>query len=80
MIDIDDRLTEIYDYIATYKGMHGYSPSQDDIAEAMGLTKREVAQAMDTMETRGMIVQPRGLLRVIKLLPRQPNGNGYTAS
>lgn len=75
MLDTDERLIEIYDCIDSYKVTHGYSPNQDEIAEALHMTKAHVVQAMEMMEAEGMIVQPRGLRQAIKLLSRQPNGN-----
>ena len=72
---MDERLTEIYDFIQTYKAKHGYSPSHEDIAEAMGVSKFTVFHDMETMENLGMLMQPRGLLRAIKLLSRQPDGH-----
>jgi len=69
---MDERLTEIYDFIQTYKAKHGYSPSHEDIAEALGASKFTVFHDMETMENLGMLVQPRGLLQAIKLLSRQP--------
>jgi DNA-binding MarR family transcriptional regulator len=71
---MDDLLTETYDCIATFKATHGYSPNQEEIAQALGMTKALVVQTMDMMEAEGMIVQPRGLLTAIKLLSRQPTG------
>lgn len=73
MIEMDNRITQIYDQIETYKVQHGYSPTYEDIAQALGMHKAQVVQAMERMERLGMIVQPRGLLKAIKLVSRQPN-------
>jgi SOS-response transcriptional repressor LexA len=65
---MDQPLVELYDFIADYKASHGYSPSLEDIAGAMSITRSSVFQRLEAMENRGMIVQPRGFLRAIKLL------------
>jgi hypothetical protein len=69
---MDQPLVELYDFIASYKASHGYSPSLEDIAGAMSITRSSVFHRLETMENRGMIVQPRGFLRAIKLLSREP--------
>jgi hypothetical protein len=77
---VDAELFEVYDFIESYKAKHGYSPSLDDIADALGVTKGMVYHQMETMENLGMIVQPRGLLKAIKLISRQPNPSALTKS
>ncbi|MEO8609204.1 MAG: hypothetical protein ABI690_15040 [Chloroflexota bacterium] len=72
MDNIDQPLIELYDFIASYKARRGYSPSLEDIAEAMHITRTTVFHQLEAMEKRGMIVQPRGFLRAIKLLSRIP--------
>jgi DNA-binding MarR family transcriptional regulator len=73
-VNTDELLAEIYDYIHSFKSTNGYSPNQEEIAQALGMTKALVVQTMNMMEAEGMIVQPRGLLTAIKLLSRQPTG------
>lgn len=72
---MDSQLLKLYDFIEAYKETHGYSPTQDEIADSFGITKTQLFHAMSAMETLGMIVQPRGLLKAIKLLPRRPDWN-----
>lgn len=69
---MDQPLIELYDFIATYKASHGYSPSLEDIADAMHISRSSVFHRLEVMEKQGMIVQPRGFLRAIKLLSRAP--------
>jgi DNA-binding MarR family transcriptional regulator len=73
MDNIDDRLLEIYDYIQSYKAKRGYSPALDEIAAALGVDKGTVFHHLETMESRGMILRPRGLLQAIRLRSRQPD-------
>jgi len=68
-----DRLSEIYDFIEAYKAKYGYSPALEDIAEALNADKGAIFHQLETMESMGMILRPRGMLRAIKLLSRQPN-------
>jgi len=70
-----DRLVEIYDFIEAYKGKHGYSPSLEDITQALGGPKAVVSHHLETMEHLGMIARPRGLLHSIKLRSRHPDWN-----
>jgi DNA-binding MarR family transcriptional regulator len=72
---MDDQLVEIYDYIQSYKAKRGYSPALEEMAAALGMDKGEVFHHLETMEKRGMILRPRGLLQAIKLRSRQP-GDG----
>ena len=75
MFNMDDQLVEIYDYIQSYKAKRGYSPALEEMAAALGMDKGEVFHHLETMEKRGMILRPRGLLQAIKLRSRQP-GDG----
>jgi SOS-response transcriptional repressor LexA len=72
---MDAHLLKLYDFIEAYKAKHGYSPSHEEIAASFGISKTHLSQLMAAMETQGMIVQPRGLLKAIKLLPRRPEWN-----
>jgi hypothetical protein len=69
---MEQQYVEVYDFIAAYKARHGYSPSLADIADGLALSQGAVFQLMEQMEGQGMIVQPRGFLRAIKLLSREP--------
>ncbi len=75
MFNLDDQLIAIYDYIHSYKAKRGYSPALEEMAAALGMDKGAVFQHLETMEKRGMILRPRGLLQAIKLRSRQP-GDG----
>jgi len=68
-----ERLSDIYDFIESYKAKWGYSPSLEDIAAALEADKAAVFHHLETMESLGMIVRPRGMLRAIKLISKQPN-------
>lgn len=65
---MEQQFVDIYNFIAAYKEQHGYSPTQQDIAEAMNLSKGQVFRALERMEDLGMLIVPRGLLQAIKLL------------
>jgi SOS-response transcriptional repressor LexA len=69
---VEQEYIEVYDFIAAYKARRGYSPSLDDIADGLHLTRSAVFHLLEHMESQGMIVQPRGFLRAIKLLSRTP--------
>lgn len=73
MFNQDDQLIQIYDYIQSYKSKRGYSPALEEMAAALGMDKGEVFHHLETMEKRGMILRPRGLLQAIKLRSRQPD-------
>jgi DNA-binding MarR family transcriptional regulator len=73
MFNLEDQLIEIYDYIQSYKAKRGYSPALEEMAAALGLDKGTVFHHLETMEKRGMILRPRGLLQAIKLRSRQPD-------
>ncbi len=66
---MEQQFVDIYNFIAAYKEQYGYSPTQQDIAEAMHLSKAQVFYALEMMEDLGMLVVPRGLLQAIKLRP-----------
>lgn len=65
---MEQQFADIYNFIAVYKEQYGYSPTQQDIAEAMNLSKAQVFHALEMMEDLGMLIVPRGLLQAIKLL------------
>lgn len=73
MLNPDDQLIEIYDYIQSYKAKRGYSPVLEEIAAALGMNRGTVFHHLEAMEKRGMILRPRGLLQAIKLRSRQPD-------
>jgi DNA-binding MarR family transcriptional regulator len=73
MFNLEDQLIEIYDYIQSYKAKRGYSPALEEMAAALGMDKGTVFHHLETMEKRGMILRPRGLLQAIKLRSRQPD-------
>jgi DNA-binding MarR family transcriptional regulator len=56
-----------------YKAKRGYSPALEEMAAALGMDKGTVFHHLETMEKRGMILRPRGLLQAIKLRSRQPD-------
>ena len=72
MFNPDDQLIEIYDYIQSYKAKRGYSPALEEMAAALGMDRGTVFHHLETMEKRGMILRPRGLLQAIKLFDRIP--------
>lgn len=76
---MEQEYIEVYDFIAAYKAKRGYSPSLDDIADGLHLNRGAVFQLLEQMERQGMIVQPRGFLRAIKLLSRVPKPIRITA-
>lgn len=78
MFNMDDDLIEIYDYIQSYKAKRGYSPALEEIAAALGVDKGTIFHRLETMEKRGMILRPRGLLQAIKLRSRQPDSTAVT--
>ena len=69
---MEQGYVELYDFIAAYKAKRGYSPSLDDMAEGLSMNRSAIFQLLEQMERQGMIVQPRGYLRAIKLLSRTP--------
>jgi hypothetical protein len=62
----------IYDFIAAYKAKHGFSPTLDDMAAGLKISRSSLFEHLEAMEKSGMIVQPRGFLRAFKLLSRVP--------
>jgi SOS-response transcriptional repressor LexA len=69
---VEQEYIAVYDFIAAYKAKRGYSPSLDDIADGLHLTRSAIFHLLEQMERQGMIVQPRGFLRAFKLLSRTP--------
>ena len=69
---MEQEFVEVYDFIAAYKAKNGYSPSLDDMAEGLKISRSGIFRLLEQMERQGMIVQPRGFLRAIKLLSRAP--------
>jgi SOS-response transcriptional repressor LexA len=70
---VEQEYVEVYDFIVAYKAKRGYSPSLDDIADGLQISRGAIFHLLEQMERQGMIVQPRGFLRAIKLLSRTPN-------
>lgn len=79
MTTMIERLGNIYDFIESYKAERGYSPALEEIAAALTLDKGAVFRHLETMESLGMILRPRGLLQAIKLRSRRPVGDGLVA-
>jgi SOS-response transcriptional repressor LexA len=69
---VEQEYIAVYDFIAAYKAQRGYSPSLDDIAAGLNRPRSAIFHLLEAMERQGMIVQPRGYLRAIKLLSRTP--------
>lgn len=69
---MEEQFVAVYDFIAAYKARYGYSPSLDDIADGLHISRGGIFHLLEQMESYGMIVQPRGFLRAIKLVSRTP--------
>ena len=69
---MEQEYIAVYDFIAAYKAKRGFSPSLDDIADGLHLSRSDIFHLLEQMERQGMIVQPRGFLRAFKLLSRAP--------
>ncbi|WP_412506197.1 LexA family protein [Roseovarius sp. SYSU LYC5161] len=63
------RQHECWRFLASYTRAHGYSPSFEEIAEAMGLaSKSNVHRLLQALEQRGFIRRMPGLQRAIEII------------
>jgi repressor LexA len=63
------RQYECWRFLASYARAHGYSPSFEEIAEAMGLaSKSNVHRLLQALEQRGFIRRIPGLQRAIEII------------
>ncbi len=49
--------------LTAYRREHGQSPSQQELGDALGLSKQAVSKHMRALELRGAIVQGYGMRR-----------------
>src|SRR3989338_117975 len=68
------RQRQIVDYIAQYIQMNGYSPTLQDIAEAIGVhSLATVHEHLEALVKKGIIKKYEGAVRGIELLDRKVN-------
>ena len=73
MKTLSPKQQQIYDYIVSFSGLHGYPPSVREIGAAMGLKSPSTVHFhLKGLEEAGMIVKAEGKTRAITL-PAAPN-------
>ena len=73
MAKLTAKQQQIYDYIVSFSGLHGYPPSVREIGAAMGLKSPSTVHFhLKGLEEAGMIVKAEGKTRAITL-PAAPN-------
>lgn len=74
MAKLTPKQQQIYDYIVTFTGQHGYPPSVREIGAAVGLKSPSTVHFhMKGLEQAGVIVKAEGKTRAISL-PNAPLG------
>ncbi|MCB9857469.1 MAG: transcriptional repressor LexA [Phycisphaerales bacterium] len=61
------RQTEILTYVRDYQHKHGYSPTYDEIAEVLGISKVTVFEHLTTLEERGLLRREKHKARSLLL-------------
>ena len=71
MVDLTKRQQEIFDYIKSYSGKHGYPPTVRDIGKAVGLASSSTVHAhLANLEKLGLLRRDPSKPRAIELLGR----------
>jgi len=70
---LHDREIELLDFIATFHRVHdGVSPSFQECANALGISKSQISQCLDYLEWGGMLRRLPFRARAIELLVAWP--------
>jgi repressor LexA len=71
MVDLTKRQQEIFEYIKSYSGKHGYPPTVRDIGKAVGLASSSTVHAhLANLEKLGLLRRDPSKPRAIELLDR----------
>lgn len=70
MKPITPRSYKAFLFIEAYMKQNGYSPSMQEIATALGVTKSNVGERLNRLQTAGWISRERYKQRAIKILRR----------
>ena len=74
-MDLTKRQQEIFDFIKTYSGQHGYPPTVRDIGKAVGLASSSTVHAhLANLEKAGLLRRDPSKPRAIELLDRALGG------
>jgi repressor LexA len=74
-VDLTKRQQEIFDFIKTYSGQHGYPPTVRDIGKAVGLASSSTVHAhLANLEKAGLLRRDPSKPRAIELLDRALGG------
>ncbi|GKU80163.1 MarR family transcriptional regulator [Paenibacillus sp. L3-i20] len=66
---------KVFDYLVQFIGEHGYSPSQREIADALGLQSSSTVNGhLERLEKKGYIDRNGGRPRAIKILGMREEG------
>ena len=73
-LNLTKRQREIFDFVKTYVGEHGYPPTVRDIGQAIGLTSSSTVHAhLGNLEKLGLLRRDPTKPRAIELLDRATN-------
>lgn len=71
MMGLTRKQHELYDFIGIYLAKHGYAPTYDEMAEAVGLaSKGRIGEILAALEERGYIKRIPNRPRAIEILPQ----------
>jgi repressor LexA len=74
-VDLTKRQQEIFDFIKSYSGKHGYPPTVRDIGKAVGLASSSTVHAhLANLEKAGLLRRDPSKPRAIELLDRAVGG------
>ena len=75
MVENTQRMKDICDFIIDYQFEHQFTPSMDEIAEAVGTVKSNVFKYLSKMEQRGMISRRKREIEVHTSVRNKPELN-----
>jgi SOS-response transcriptional repressor LexA len=64
----EETLARVYAFICRYVGEHGLSPSLQEIADGVGLSKTTASTSIEFLEAQGKITHQPGKVRTVLLL------------
>ena len=67
MSEITPRQTEVLEFVRSYVGQNGYSPSVRNVAEQFGMAINSAVGHLDALERKGAIARTPGVARSIRI-------------
>jgi SOS-response transcriptional repressor LexA len=55
MSELTEKQSELFNFIREFRGCHGYSPSQQEMANKLGISKTAVQKRLESMKMKNYV-------------------------